>query len=854
MRLKAIGVTSAALCMILTAALLLSGCGSNAGSSTVTTATDGQGSAADGLDGIADAGADDGTTGQRSISDGSGSDAPLGDATVSDAPLTDSARADGGGSGTTQATPPTELCKNAAPPPQNGTCDVQAGSAVRVLRGTVLAPDRVWVSGEVVIDAKGAIACIGCDCAATTGYAGATVVQCGDAVISPALINTHDHITFAQNDPKAHTARYDHRHEWRKGLGGKPKISVPGAPNGTTQAVTAWGELRFVLGGATATVGSGGIAGMLRNLDKNEPLQGGLNKKAVDFETFPLGDSAGSSMPTACTYKIAVTDPEVSQMASFLPHMSEGVNDSARNEFDCTDGINAQALYPRPQTALIHAVGLTAADALLAAKAGTSIIWSPRSNIDLYGFTANVTMFAQMGMNIALGTDWSASGSMNLLRELACVDSYNQQNLGGWFSDYQIWRMVTQNAAEAVQMADVLGQLAPQRPADIAVFKANGKAPYAAVIRAGVEDVALVLRGGAVLHGDAALVDALSPDGGKGCEALGDCLSGKKLCAQRELGQTVAQLQSTIGNPYALYFCGTPKGEPTCVPSRAGAFTGQPGASDSDGDGIPNDKDLCPQVFSAVRPMDKGSQADLDGDGLGDGCDPCPLTAGSSDCSKPTVPFEQPGQGGSGGSADAGSSDGGSSTPKLMTVPEVQQAPDGTAVQVKGVCVTAIRVASTGTAVWTQDPTLKEFAAIVVYSKTPIAVKVGDQLDATGTMMTFKGLREIGTPTVTVTGGCPQPITPLLVEPSDIATDGPKVAAYMSMLVQVADVSVTDPAPTAKDEFKVTGGLAISPYIYAFDTTQFKTGAAFATIRGVVDYFTDHSKINPRDASDLIEQ
>jgi hypothetical protein len=834
-------------------ALLLAGCGTSPGAGAGSTVADGQAAEVGGLDASAD---EDGTA-QRSISDASPGDSLLVDAAPSDAAGSDTSISDsatgGGDAAGTQATPATEVCKTSWPAPGSGTCEVQAGSAVRVLRGTVLAPDKVWVGGEVVVDAKGMITCVGCDCAGTSGYAGATIVQCGDAVISPALINTHDHITFAQNDPKAHTARYDHRHEWRKGLGGKPKISVPGAPNGTTQAVTAWGELRFVLGGATATVGSGGIAGMLRNLDKSEPLQGGLNKKAVDFETFPLGDSAGSSMPTACTYKIAVTDPEVAQMASFLPHMSEGVNDSARNEFDCTDGINAQAQYPRPQTALIHAVGLTAADALLAAKAGTSIIWSPRSNIDLYGFTANVTMFAKMGMNIALGTDWSASGSMNLLRELACVDSYNQQNLGGWFSDYQIWRMVTQNAAQAVQMADVLGQLAPQRPADIAVFKANGKAPYAAVVRAGVEDVALVLRGGAVLHGDATLVDALSPDGGKGCEALSDCLSGKKLCAQRELGQTVAQLQSTIGNPYALYFCGVPKGEPTCVPSRAGAFTGQPGAGDSDGDGIPNDKDLCPQVFSAVRPMDKGSQADLDGDGLGDGCDPCPLTAGGSDCSKPTVPFEQPGQGGGGGS-DAGSSDGGAATPKLMTVPEVQQAPDGTAVQVKGVCVTAVRVASTGTAVWTQDPTLKEFAGIVVYSKTPLAVKVGDQLEATGTMMTFKGLREIGTPKVTVTGGCAQPILPLLVEPSDIATDGPKVAAYMSMLVQVADVTVTDPAPTAKDEFKVTGGLAISPYIHAFDTTQFKTGAVFTTIRGVVDYFTDHSKINPRDASDLVEQ
>jgi hypothetical protein len=42
--------------------------------------------------------------------------------------------------------------------------------------------------------------------------------------------------------------------------------------------------------------------------------------------------------------------------------------------------------------------------------------------------------------------------------------------------------------------------------------------------------------------------------------------------------------------------------------------------------------DLCPSVFSAVRPMDNGMQPDTDGDGLGDACDPCPLQANVTSC------------------------------------------------------------------------------------------------------------------------------------------------------------------------------------------------------------------------------
>ncbi len=817
----------------LTAPLILAAASASCGSdaATATSATDA---------GVSDSALGDSAGIKDGLADG------LSDGTVSDA----------SGSLPPTATPPTTTCPKALPSPKAGTCDVSKGSATKVIRGTVLAPDQVYVGGEVVIDDKGKMVCVGCDCSATAGYAGATTLNCGGATISPALINTHDHITFAQNAPKAHVARYDHRHEWRKGLNGKPKISVSGAPNGTSAAVTSWGELRFVMGGAASTVGSGGVNGMLRNLDRNEPQQGGLNKKAVDFETFPLGDSSPKSpLPTTCTYSISVTSSEVDGMSSFLPHVSEGVEDSAHNEFDCTDGINAQANFQKPQTAIIHAIGLQAGDAYLAAQNGVSVIWSPRSNIDLYGFTANVAMYAKMGINLALGTDWSASGSMNLLRELACADEFNQNNLGGFFSDYQLWRMVTQNAAAAVKMGDVLGQVAVGRPADIAIFAADGKSPYASVVRAKIESVALVLRGGVALHGDAALVDALSPDSGAGCEALADCLAGKKVCSKREFGFAISELEKTIGSPYALYFCGIPKGEPTCVPSRPGGFTGVKSADDSDGDGIPNATDLCPQIFSAIRPMDKGAQADIDGDKVGDGCDPCPLTADSSNCAVPTPPV-----GTDAGSSDTSSGDtspadtGPALPPKPVSVPEAQTAADGAAVEIKGVCVTAIRVASTGTAVWTQDPNLSEFAGMVVYSKPTLPVKVGDLITASGTMTTFNGLREIITPKVAVTGNCPKTIAATVVTPESVATSGPKMAAYMSMLVQVDNVKVVDAATGAKDDFIVTGDLHISPYIYAFDATQFKLDAGFAKIVGVLDFYKESSKINPTSAADMVEE
>src|SRR5690606_19390210 len=98
---------------------------------------------------------------------------------------------------------------------------------------------------------------------------GATTVTCPEGAISPGLINTHEHITYSQNDPAPDTGeRYEHRHQWRRGLGGPTEIPASGAQGPANQPAVRWGELRFLLSGATSLVGSGTGSGFLRNLDK----------------------------------------------------------------------------------------------------------------------------------------------------------------------------------------------------------------------------------------------------------------------------------------------------------------------------------------------------------------------------------------------------------------------------------------------------------------------------------------------------------------------------------------------------------------------------------------------------------
>jgi cytosine/adenosine deaminase-related metal-dependent hydrolase len=521
----------------------------------------------------------------------------------------------------------TMMCPAASEPPlASGTCAVTAGSASLLLVGTVLIPGQILRGGEVAVDATGKITCVACDCSAQA--AGATKIDCPTGVISPGLINTHDHITYTQNSPSADTGeRYEQRTDWRKGDRGHTELVVPG---GATADEIRWGEVRFLLGGATSTVGSGGEPGLLRNLDEASE-EGGLALPYVDFDTFPLG-SANIQPTSGCgMYTFEDTATSIATDKSFEPHIAEGIDDVANNEFLCTStSANGGQLLTAPQSAFIHAVGLRAIDYGTLASTKTSMIWSPRSNIRLYGNTAEAVVADRLGVRIALGTDWSASGSMNMLRELRCADSLNSTYFGSYFGDEALWLMVTRNAAQVTASDSLIGEIAVGKYADISIFNAATNKDYRAIIDADPQDVVLVMRAGKALYGDTAVVTALTPTG---CDPLTVCTVDKSICLMSEISETYPTLSTNVGSDYAAFFCGTPTNEPTCVPSRPKSvmgstiYTGIPSATDSDGDGIPDAMDNCPKIFNPIRPLDANKQPDADGDGIGDACDPTPLGA-----------------------------------------------------------------------------------------------------------------------------------------------------------------------------------------------------------------------------------
>ena len=149
----------------------------------------------------------------------------------------------------------------------------------------------------------------------------------------------------------------------------------------------------------------------------------------------------------------------------------------------------------------IHANGLTEADLEILAQKGAAIVWSPLSNLLLYGQTTRINKAAKLGIRIALGSDWSPSGSRNLLGEMkiACAQA---KIAGSALKSADIVAMATSNPAQMLGWDHLLGSIAPGKYADLVVFKGKGGDAYDHLIDASETALLAVVIGGRVRLAD----------------------------------------------------------------------------------------------------------------------------------------------------------------------------------------------------------------------------------------------------------------------------------------------------------------------------------------------------------------
>ena len=777
----------------------------------------------------------------------------------------------------------------------SNACEITGTGSKLAVRGDILANGKIYQGGTVLMSGN-IIQKVGC--LSDSELADAKIITCPDAVVSPGLSNADDHITYDNQGPISldksfkYTAdeRFDHRHDWRKNKNGHTNLNAKS--NGKNNVSDEPGELRQLLSGTTAVFGSGDVNGLIRNVDKAKILSASF----PNYQTFPLGDSGGNMYDSGCSnYKYNTG----STAYAFGPHIGEGINQAALNELRCLsgEGSGAKDIFT-DKLAIIHGVAATPEIIQLMADRKSKLIWSPRSNISLYGDTALIPLFKKLGVTIALGTDWTPSGSANMLREMQCADFLNTYYYDKVLSDYDIWMAATYNSAFALSIHTVAGDLAPNKIADVAVYHKSGRSAHRAVIDAENKDVAAVILDGKLVYGDDNLINDSS------AESLNVCGSPKKILT-KATGTSKSYSTINAEAKYPLFFCATPEAEPTCIPMRprpadttaqsttlygAESFANNSLYSDPndiDGDGIPNDKDNCPTVFNPIRPQDKSlMQANADGDQYGDVCDPYPFCATNDASCGSLDPTDKDGDGikndvdncsdvantdqtdsdndGIGDACDACPNEAAPGTVDgcpLSTTPiqEIRNSyiagtlKEGTKVMVEGI-VTGYGVnysTAAKTGFFIQQPDAP--AGIYVFDATSAGtVSVGDKVTVSGDIAIYYNFVEIKTPKVSKTGT--GSVVPIEISATESAAHPNR---YDSVLVTVK--GLTTGASSDKGVWTCTDASGVNAYIDDFQLGTsaldgMVTPSTTYDVTGIIVYDFSKSKIAPRNAADLVKR
>jgi cytosine/adenosine deaminase-related metal-dependent hydrolase len=368
---------------------------------------------------------------------------------------------------------------------------------------------RVWIDDDGTVDRvtrRGA--------AAPSGFADAPVVDVGsDAVVYPGFVDLHSHLAYnalplwaEEGEPRP----YLHRDIWPGRPTYKPDVAWPAwsLMNAAPESVYAYVQVRALAGGTTAIQGWPMAS---------RPPSNRLVRSIDDDQIGPLDDPTSVSVLTLPKSELRERERDVLRTGrSFVYHLAEGQRGSnVAKELDDMSGGTWSAL--QPGLIAIHCCALDASGFAAwkasarpgRGKTAGTVVWSPFSNLWLYGSTTLVPDALASKVGVALGTDWGPSGTKNLLGEIKVARLWSDHE--GWdLADADLVRMITSVPGDALARAwqQPVGRLVRGALGDVTVLTRRYTNVWTNVVRGRDPDVSLVVVGGVPRFGTAALMRA----------------------------------------------------------------------------------------------------------------------------------------------------------------------------------------------------------------------------------------------------------------------------------------------------------------------------------------------------------
>ena len=388
------------------------------------------------------------------------------------------------------------------------------------------------------------------------------IVETG-GTIYPGLMDLHNHVHYnhiplwdfnvhLSDSQKSEEGGYTNRYQWGNNYDYGPSITWMKT---NIQSSYRWdmaseqmkyAEVQAVSGGVTAMQGSPSSGTqawdsiLSRNIELYNFGQDGISTCAVCGAADD--DYTGSHL---------ISQSESGTLNAWFVHLSEGVDQSSKNEFD--------SLWDKglilDETVVIHGTALDSSQFSKMASVGSDLVWSPLSNLLLYGDTTDVVAADQAGVKISISPDWGPSGSKNNLHELKVADMWNTNNLGGHFSNYELVEMVTSNPADTTGWTQFVGRVKADLYADLVVIDTFHEDPYRNLIEAIDADVALTVVQGKAVFGDVDIMQQLQGDdweyvNGSGFQKAVDVTSMTEVDGSQTFAEIEAGLAMAMRHEY----------------------------------------------------------------------------------------------------------------------------------------------------------------------------------------------------------------------------------------------------------------------------------------------------------------
>jgi len=381
-----------------------------------------------------------------------------------------------------------------------------------VLVGRVVTMDRtltVLANGAVYVDGNTISAVADRNAPPPAGFAGATTVDTA-GIIFPGLIELHNHLSYDALELWRVPQKFTNRGQWQNNADYKANVSQPMTTIASSRdarllaAVARYAETKCLFGGVAT---SQGIS--LKGDNMETAYRSAM--RVVDDPGDKAFPRAATRIPDVIASDWAKFKAELDKVSCMLLHMSEGIDAAARDAFLALKQGNEWAITAA--LAGIHCAALQPQDFAIMRQKGASIVWSPLSNLLLYGDTTNIKAAREAGLDVALGSDWSPSGSKNLLNELKVVKIANDVfDIG--LADHEIVAMVTSTAARVVKWDALVGSVSVGKRADFTIIAPPASVdPYASLISARETDLVLVTIDGQPVLGTVDIMSAMGQTG-----------------------------------------------------------------------------------------------------------------------------------------------------------------------------------------------------------------------------------------------------------------------------------------------------------------------------------------------------